>query len=267
MDTWVFNNEHLRGLMLNSSDWKFLSEVADFLEVSLFKFWLLRNLDASHRRGARFSLMWRCKCPNLRSQQFRLFSQSTKHFMLTSQTQLLRERFILGFDRELCQRWKSSKSIEGRHWGIIITHSELVNLFTETKNYCLTRCHHHAALHPSLRTEWFRNLAPKSNEMAHQEAVDKATTLLHHVATTYHENNPTLPDVTPATQSSSSGNDGGFLSSMLHVEVADVAPTTAQSPDEWFSNELRCYLRFEGGRGEMLKPLDWWKVFFPYLTC
>jgi hypothetical protein len=38
MDTWVFNNEHLRGLMLNSSDWKFLSEVADFLEVNSFFF-------------------------------------------------------------------------------------------------------------------------------------------------------------------------------------------------------------------------------------
>ncbi|KDR74579.1 hypothetical protein GALMADRAFT_15913, partial [Galerina marginata CBS 339.88] len=32
IDTWVFNHENLRGLMHKSTDWKFLSEVADFLE-------------------------------------------------------------------------------------------------------------------------------------------------------------------------------------------------------------------------------------------
>jgi len=85
-----------------------------------------------------------------------------------------------------------------------------------------------------------------------------------HVATTYHENPPTPSDVTPATQPSSSGNNGGFLASMLQVEVADVAPTTAQSPSEQFADELRRYLRFEGGLGEILNPLGWWKVFiFP----
>jgi len=43
MDTWVFNNKHLPGLMLNSSDWKFLSEVADFLKVNSFFFCPVKN--------------------------------------------------------------------------------------------------------------------------------------------------------------------------------------------------------------------------------
>jgi hypothetical protein len=47
---------------------------------------------------------------------------------------------------------------------------------------------------------------------------------------------------------------------MLCVEVADMAPTNAQTPDEKFTDELRRYLKFEGGLGEILDPLGWWRV-------
>jgi hypothetical protein len=142
---------------------------------------------------------------------------------------------------------------------------ELVSLvFTETEIYCLTPV---TALHPSLRTEWFRNLALKSDKKACQDAVDKATMLFRHVATSYHENDPTPLDVIPASQpDSSSSNSGGFLASMLEVEVADVAPAISQKPDEKFADEVQHYLKFEGGRGKMSNPLAWWKVGnHPYL--
>ncbi len=82
MDTWVFNNEDLRGLMLNSADWKFLSEVADFLEVNFFYILVSEN---SYNRGARFLLMRPYKCLNLRNRPFHMYYQSMKHSMLTSQ--------------------------------------------------------------------------------------------------------------------------------------------------------------------------------------
>lgn len=42
---------------------------------------------------------------------------------------------------------------------------------------------------------------------------------------------------------------------MLQVEVANVAPVTAQKPDEKFAHEVRRYLAFEGGLGEKSNPL------------
>jgi hypothetical protein len=107
-------------------------------------------------------------------------------------------------------------------------------------------------------------LAPESNETAGQEAVDK-TTLFHHIATTYHENKPTPLHVIQPPQPSSLSHSGGFLASMLQVEVTDVAPMNAQSPDKKFTDELRVYMRFEGGHSDMLNPLDWWRVrsYFP----
>jgi hypothetical protein len=47
---------------------------------------------------------------------------------------------------------------------------------------------------------------------------------------------------------------------MLRVEVAGMAPTNAQTPDEKFADELRRYLKFEGGLGEISDPLGWWRV-------
>lgn len=110
-------------------------------------------------------------------------------------------------------------------------------------------------------------MAPKSNAAARQEAVDKAAMLFRHVATTYHKNSPTPPDAIPVSQPDpSSSNSGGFLASMLQVEVADVAPATSQKPDEKFADEVQRYLKFEGGRSEMSNPLAWWKVGnHPYL--
>lgn len=120
-------------------------------------------------------------------------------------------------------------------------------------------------LHPSLRAEWFRNLAPKFDEGAHQEAVDKAATLFHHVATTYHKNSPPEADTDSTSAAAGSApspskNDGGFLASMLQVEVANITPNTNETPEEKFADEVRRYLRFEGGRGEIMNPLGWWKV-------
>jgi hypothetical protein len=104
--------------------------------------------------------------------------------------------------------------------------------------------------------------------MARQEEVDKVTTLFRHVATTYHENTPVSSDVTPATPEPSSSSYGtGFLVSMLQVDVTDMVLTNAaQTPHERFEDELRRYLRFEGGRGEVSNPLGWWKV-RPSLVC
>jgi hypothetical protein len=37
-------------------------------------------------------------------------------------------------------------------------------------------------------------------------------------------------------------------------------PTAALGPKELFEEELDRYIKFEGGRGELGKPLAWWKV-------
>ncbi|KDR74580.1 hypothetical protein GALMADRAFT_71005, partial [Galerina marginata CBS 339.88] len=116
-------------------------------------------------------------------------------------------------------------------------------------------------LHPSLRTEWFRNMAPKSSEKARQDAVDKAATLFRHVAGTYHEKSPA--EVDPIATNSSSGtstNEGGFLASMLQAHIAEVAPKASETPQEKLADEIQRYLRFEGGVGEVANPLGWWKV-------
>jgi len=48
------------------------------------------------------------------------------------------------------------------------------------------------------------------------------------------------------------------LSSVFDVDVPEVPDVMTAT--EKFNNELRRYFGFEGGKGDVLKPLAWWKV-------
>src|ERR1700678_3402572 len=105
----------------------------------------------------------------------------------------------------------------------------------------LQYCHlsRHVVLHPYLCTEWFRNLAPKHDDKAHQEAVDRADTLFHHVAGTYHESSPPEANQIPASLTPClSNNEGSFLASMLYVHIAEVTLKVTETPEEKFADEV-----------------------------
>jgi hypothetical protein len=94
-------------------------------------------------------------------------------------------------------------------------------------------------LHPSFCTEWFRNLAPKHDNKACQEAIDKAAALFRHVAGTYHESSPPEANQIPASSTPClSNNEGSFLASMLHVHIAEVTPKATETPEDKFTDKV-----------------------------
>ena len=135
-------------------------------------------------------------------------------------------------------------------------------------------------LHPALRAEWFRTIVPKKDGLtseeavklkyAQQEAVDKAETLLRYVAQSYHEKRPfestQNTNITPSQPSSSTMSNGWF-EEMLNFDLSAVPASVSATPQELLNEEIRRYLKFEGGRGEILNPLAWWKVIFSFSWC
>lgn len=99
-----------------------------------------------------------------------------------------------------------------------------------------------------------------------KEAIQRAETLFRHVATTYFENQPSssgpgTETSDPTGQATTSSDADGWLASLCSVNL-DEEPmlTAALGPKELFEEELDRYIKFEGGWGELGKPLAWWKV-------
>lgn len=120
-------------------------------------------------------------------------------------------------------------------------------------------------LHPSLRAEWFRSTETTIPEK--KDAVEKAEALLTSVARSYHEE--MLADMASKTASNQpstsdpcapSTADDSWLQSLCNVEVTAIPVQSNESSANELNDEVRCYLTFEGGKGELQHPLAWWKV-------
>ncbi|KAF4612503.1 hypothetical protein D9613_012755 [Agrocybe pediades] len=228
IDTWVFKMKDLRDIMLSAADWTYLGEVADVLEV-----FTKATLKMSQSSVPTIPYV----LPIYESMRSR-FNQ-----LLSNPKAPLRIRLAAKPALAKLEKYRAKA--------------------TENQFYKLG-----TVLHPSLRTEWFRHMA--NDASAQQHEVDKAKALFRHVATLYHREQPepsqrdTANDPLPSQQPSTSNNDhDDFLDSMLRVEIAHTIQADAQTPEEKFEDELRRYLRFEGGLGDKKDPLGWWKIHAP----
>ena len=109
-----------------------------------------------------------------------------------------------------------------------------------------------------MRSAWFRQIG--TTEADKSDSVCKAEALLEHIALTYHHDTPTTAQaaVLKSNNAVHSSNDNNWLAEICMAHVPD-APATEKSEDE-VQEEIKCYLKFEGGRGELQAPLVWWKV-------
>ena len=128
---------------------------------------------------------------------------------------------------------------------------------------CCFQCHSRSShiplvLHPSMRSAWFRQIG--TTEADKSDSVRKAEALLEHIAMTYHHDTPnTAQDAVPKSNNAvPSSNDDNWLAEICMTHVPD-APAAEKSEDE-VQEEIKHYLKFEGGRGELQAPLVWWKV-------
>lgn len=125
---------------------------------------------------------------------------------------------------------------------------------------------HSVVLHPYLRAEWFKNTATQSTSdtykdthraAAERAAVERAETLFIYVAQQY-DNLPPLNGVELAAPSLAGGTAAGsWLSDVCDFDIA-VLP--AEQSKDRLQEEIRRYLKFEGGRGDLANPLSWYKV-------
>ncbi|KAF8914286.1 hypothetical protein CPB84DRAFT_1841013 [Gymnopilus junonius] len=141
-------------------------------------------------------------------------------------------------------------------------------------------------LHPSLRAGWFKNRVTdpipwvlvtgangqkryKTKEEFQNNEVDKAEVLFRQVTTTYFEDAPK----SASTENSSSDSQDqpptkatkaseSWLVSIFDFDMTEAAKpaTITATPKELFKDEIKRYLRFEGGRGDPMDPLTWWKA-------
>ena len=91
-------------------------------------------------------------------------------------------------------------------------------------------------------------------------AIQKAKTLLIHIARTYYENQPISSNTSePPSTAQTAGKSGS--SNWLDICEFDVveAPRVA-TPKDRLLDEVKRYLKFEAGRGDLSDPLGWWKV-------
>ncbi|KAA1473697.1 hypothetical protein DENSPDRAFT_756256, partial [Dentipellis sp. KUC8613] len=110
-------------------------------------------------------------------------------------------------------------------------------------------------LHPHFRTAWFQRQSA--------DASAQAEVLLEHVAEVYHHerqvsvprNDGSAANSVPKPADNEADN---WLLSVCSFDVP-LAPTPADESQAW-KDEVRRYIKFEGGRGELQDPLGWWKV-------
>jgi hAT family C-terminal dimerisation region len=115
-----------------------------------------------------------------------------------------------------------------------------------------------------MRAHWFANMAPSDNSeslsSAQSDAIEKAETLFRHVAQVYFEDEATSQETSnPTAVPSTTTGQTGYLASICDVRVPQRV-ATASSPQDRFRAEVKRYLEFEGGLGDLLDPLAWWKV-------
>jgi len=115
-----------------------------------------------------------------------------------------------------------------------------------------------------MRAHWFANMALSDNSeslsSAQLDAIEKAKTLFHHVAQVYFEDEATSQETSnPTAVPSTMTGQTGYLASICDVRVPQRV-ATASSPQDRFRAEVKWYLEFEGGLGDLLDPLAWWKV-------
>ncbi|KAF5309197.1 hypothetical protein D9619_012818 [Psilocybe cf. subviscida] len=195
-DSWTFNMEDLRVLVLSKSDWALLEQLADILEI---------------------------------------FTQATKQLSHENQPTLpfalplyekMEQRLCATIEDRTKYHFKIRKGAEAA-----LEKLHKYRAHAEWNQYC------HSS--PSLRLLWFRNIGGcKRSEKEKVEAVSRVKALFEHVAETYFDEKK--PDVIPAE--------------------------TVLTPPQQFVDELQRYLdKFEGGRGDLQHPLEWWKIHAPAL--
>jgi hypothetical protein len=100
-------------------------------------------------------------------------------------------------------------------------------------------------------------------ESEKKDAIDKAEVLFTHVAEDYFKQKPPEePSSTSLATSSSASVASGATSALLRA-CSFTLPAGAHGPDhakEDLKAEIRRYLGFEGGLGDLQNPLAWWKV-------
>ncbi|KAF8161992.1 ribonuclease H-like domain-containing protein, partial [Pholiota molesta] len=228
INTWVFNAPALHEVTLSPSDWKFLIEIADFLEVF------------THATAQ----MSKASIPTIPF-VLPLFNQLKDHINNTITNRSAHIRIRQGAKAAL-------EKLEKYH-----------SMAVDNQFYKLG-----TMLHPYLRAEWFRH-ASKDGPTTQQDVVEKAETLFRHVATAYYDQQTTSPPeneadpstALPQNKSSATANvSDGWITGILTFDLVQAPTVAAASPKERFEDELRRYLKFEGGRGQILDPLAWWKV-------
>lgn len=113
-------------------------------------------------------------------------------------------------------------------------------------------------------TKWFTKMATMSDPTGQQGMIMKAEILPMHVVTTY------LKDASPLLPSSKTNN---ILNSLaikkgrcLMDEACDVQISETKTLNivanslDLLRDEIEHYIRFHRGRGDLQKPLLWWKV-------
>ncbi|KJA13696.1 hypothetical protein HYPSUDRAFT_92664 [Hypholoma sublateritium FD-334 SS-4] len=118
-------------------------------------------------------------------------------------------------------------------------------------------------------------MAPPEDVSAQKEAVGKAEDLFRYVATTYFDDlQRSVADIATAGNPSvnplgvgaevagpaSSNMSDGWLAGILKFDMVQTTVSVAATPKELFDDEIRRYLKFEGGRGSIFDPLGWWKA-------
>ncbi|KAG6839502.1 hypothetical protein C0991_002004, partial [Blastosporella zonata] len=114
-------------------------------------------------------------------------------------------------------------------------------------------------LHPSLHAEWFKRT--ETLEAAQKDAVAKATTLFTALATVYDAERLSMQSESPTQQAVPAGTGASglryqYLEMLCDMDV-DVPASSVSRED--INSEIQQYLKFEGGRGDLQSPLEWWK--------
>ena len=125
-----------------------------------------------------------------------------------------------------------------------------------------------------MRTRWFAKTAvphpmatPEDKKKQELEMVEKAEALLTHVAETYLEKaTPSSTTLVPSTHTNATSESmpvksSSFMDDACVVKVVGVQVSeTTSTPLELLADEIKHYTEFQGGKGDLQKPLAWWKA-------
>ncbi|KAF9552914.1 hypothetical protein CPC08DRAFT_646303, partial [Agrocybe pediades] len=229
--TWTFNNEALRAIVLSKNDWKQLEQIADVLEIFT---------EATL--------------------QMSISQYPTIPFVLPVY-ELMKNKLTLTIESPAVP-----PLLRGAARAALSKLHKYREKALNNQYYKLA-----AVLHPGMRAEWFKLTVKGSDPIGQRDAVSKAETLFRHVAATYIKDEVSEPTPTQsddnAFREAAASSAGGVLSSILDFEIDDIVVPATMTPKEMFEDELRRYLRFEGGRGNAMNPLVWWKVCFIFFSC